>query len=150
MPGVATPLIAYPHPIAPPPGHAVLAVSVNRGPYLVPATATSRLKIDGRLVPIPNEGTWYVAVEAGQHDVRYTDFMGIPVITTAIVAYPGMLHHLSFRFGGWRNRVHDGQGTDVTRFGLWSNYSIALITLVVLGVLCCGGLALVGGLSSSP
>ncbi|MEU1754063.1 hypothetical protein ABZ436_15545 [Micromonospora matsumotoense] len=149
-PGGVTPMIAYPHPIPPPPGHAVLTVSVNRGPYLVPAPSTSRFKVDGRLVAIPGEGTWYVAVPAGPHDVRYTDFMGIPVITTALVTQPGVVYPLSFRFGGWRNRVHDGQGTDVTKFGMWSNYSILLVTLVVLGVLCCGGFGLVAALSTSP
>ncbi|MFJ6196679.1 hypothetical protein [Micromonospora sp. NPDC092111] len=150
MPGAVTPLTAYPHPISPPPGHAVLAVSVNRGPYLVPAPTTSRFKVDGRAVPIPGEGTWHVAVPAGSHDIRYTDFMGIPVITTTLVAQPGALHHLSFRFGGWRNRVHDGYGTDVTRFGMWSNYSIMLVTLAVVGVLCCGGFGLVAAISTSP
>ncbi|MFI7432404.1 hypothetical protein [Micromonospora haikouensis] len=148
-PGAVTPLTAYPQPIPPPPGHAVLVVSVNRGPYLVPAPATSKFKIDGRTVPIPGEGTWHVAVPAGPHDVRYTDFIGIPVITTALVAQPGAVHHLSFRFGGWRNRVHDGHGTDVTRFGMWSNYSILLVTLAVVGVLCCGGFGLVAALSGT-
>ncbi|WP_117670023.1 hypothetical protein [Micromonospora sp. MW-13] len=150
MPGAVTPLIAYPHPISPPPGHAVLVVSVNRGPYLVPAPSTSRFKVDRQVVAIPGEGTWHVAVPAGPHDVRYTDFMGIPVMTTTLVAHPGVLHPLAFRFGGWRNRVYDGHGTDVTKFGMWSNYSILLVTLVVLGVLCCGGFGLVAGLSTSP
>ncbi|MFI1195162.1 hypothetical protein ACH4T9_18130 [Micromonospora sp. NPDC020750] len=150
MPGAVTPLMAYPHPISPPPGHAVLAVSVNRGPYIVPAPTTSKFKVDRQTVPIPGEGTWYVAVPAGPHDVRYTDFMGIPVMTTALVAHPGALHALSFRFGGWRNRVHDGHGTDVTKFGMWSNYSVLLVTLVVFGLLCCGGSALVATLSTSP
>ncbi|MFI7069865.1 hypothetical protein [Micromonospora sediminicola] len=150
MPGVVTPLIAYPHPIAPPPGCAVLVVSVNRGPYLVPAPATSRFKVDGRVVAIPGEGTWHVAVPAGPRDVRYTDFMGIPVITTSLVAQPGAAHHLSFRFGGWRNRVHDGYGTDVTRFGMWSNYSILLVVLAVGGLLCCGLFGLTAAFSASP
>ncbi|MFF3868080.1 hypothetical protein [Micromonospora sp. NPDC001898] len=150
MPGAVTPLMAYPHPISPPPGHAVLAVSVNRGPYIVPAPTTSRFKVDRQAVPIPGEGTWYVAVPAGPHDVRYTDFMGIPVMTTGLVAHPGALHALSFRFGGWRNRVHDGNGTDVTKFGLWSNYSILLVTLLVFGLLCCGGVGFISTLSTSP
>ena len=131
-------MVAYPHPIAPPPGYAVLAISVNRGPYIVPAAVAARFRISGSVVAIASEGTWYVAVPAGTHDVRCTDFMGVPIITTVLVAHPGALHHLSFRFGGWRNRVYDGHGTDVTKFGLWSNYSIALVTLVVFGVLCCG------------
>ncbi|MEU9504843.1 hypothetical protein AB0D32_00990 [Micromonospora sp. NPDC048170] len=140
-------MIAYPHPIAAPPGYAVLVVSVNRGPYIVPAPASSRFKVAGQAVPIPGEGTWHVAVPAGQHDVRYTDFMGVPVMTTTLLVHPGTVHHLSFRFGGWRNRVHDGQGTDVTRFGLWSNYSIVLVAFAVIGVLCCGGFGLVAALS---
>ncbi|WP_089157727.1 hypothetical protein [Micromonospora sp. NBS 11-29] len=148
MPGA--PLTAYPHPIAPPPGHAVLVVSVNRGPYVVPVPTTSRFKIDRRPVPIPGEGTWHIAVPAGPHDVRYTDFLGVPIVTTSVVAQPGAAHHLSFRFGGWRNRVHDGHGTDVTRFGLWSNYSILLVALAAMVPLCCGGLALVGAFSTSP
>ncbi|GAB3059515.1 hypothetical protein [Micromonospora schwarzwaldensis] len=150
MPGAVTPLVAYPHPIAPPPGCAVLVVSVNRGPYLVPAPTTSRFKIDRRSVPIPGEGTWHIAVPAGPHDVRYTDFMGIPIITTSVLAQPGAAHHLAFRFGGWRNRVHDGHGTDVTRFGMWSNYSILLVALAVIVPLCCGGLALLTAASSAP
>lgn len=149
-PGPVTPLVAYPQPIPPPPGHAVLAVSVNRGPYLVPVPATSRFKVDGRLVSIPGEGTWYVAVPAGAHDIRYTDFMGIPIVTTALTVQPGLVYPLSFRFGGWRNRVHDGQGTDVTKFGMWSNYSLVLVILPVVLLLCCGGLGLIGALSTSP
>ncbi|WFE21840.1 hypothetical protein O7621_00095 [Solwaraspora sp. WMMD937] len=149
MLGAVSLLVAYPQPIAPPPGCAVLVVSVNRGPYLVPATAAGRFKVDGRDVPIPRAGTWHVAVPAGQHDVRYTDFMGVPVITAMVVAHPGAAHPLSFRFGGWRNRVHDGYGTDVTKFGMWSNYLIALVALVVVGVLCCGGFGLIGALSGS-
>ncbi|MGC4806203.1 hypothetical protein [Micromonospora sp. DT233] len=143
MPGVA-PLTAYPQPIQPPPGHAVLAVTVNRGPYVVPVPTTSRFKVDRRDVPIPGEGTWYVAVPAGPHDVRYTDFLGLPIVTTDVVVHPGALHHLVFRFGGWRNRVHDGHGTDVTKFGMWSNYSVGLVTLVVLGLICCGCFGLTG------
>ncbi|WP_091107569.1 hypothetical protein [Micromonospora citrea] len=137
VPGAVTPLV-HPHPIAPPPGYAVLAVTVNRGPYIVPAPTTSKFKIDGQTVSIPGEGTWYMVVAPGQHDVRYTDFMGVPLITTSLAVQPGAAHHLSFRFGGWRNRVHDGHGTDVTRFGLWSNYSILLVTLAIFGLLCCG------------
>ncbi|MFG1776003.1 hypothetical protein ACGFIR_06385 [Micromonospora sp. NPDC049051] len=137
VPGAVTPLV-YPHPIAPPPGYAVLGITVNRGPYIVPAPTTSKLKIDAVPVPIPGEGTWYVVISPGAHDVRYTDFMGLPLITTAMMAYPNAMHHLSFRFGGWRNRVHDAHGTDVTKFGMWSNYSIALVALAVFGVVCCG------------
>ncbi|MEU7614799.1 hypothetical protein AB0M91_02845 [Micromonospora rifamycinica] len=149
-PGGVTPMIAYPHPVPPPPGHAVLVVSVNRGPYLVPVPTTSRFKIDGRPVSIPGEGTWYVAVPAGSHDVRYTDFMGIPIVTTALTVQPGVAYPLAFNFGGWRNRVRDGHGTDVTKFGMWSNYSIVLVVLPVVGLLCCGGLGLLSALSTSP
>ncbi|MFI5837365.1 hypothetical protein ACIA5A_27185 [Micromonospora sp. NPDC051300] len=150
MPGGVSPFVAYPHPIAPPPGYAVLVVSVNRGPYLVPVPTTSRFKIDKQQVPIPGEGTWHIAVPPGPHDVRYTDFLGVPIVTTAVMVQPGAAHHLSFRFGGWRNRVHDGYGTDVTRFGLWSNYSIMLVSLAVIVPLCCGGLAAIGVFSTSP
>ncbi|MGC4892339.1 hypothetical protein [Micromonospora sp. DT31] len=143
MHGGVTPMIAYPHPITPPPGHGVLVVKVNRGPYAIPVTTSSRFKIDKRDVPIPGEGTWHVAVPAGPHDVRYTDFMGVPVITTSIAVQPGAAHHLDFRFGAWRNRVHDGYGTDVTRFGMWSNYTVLIVTLVVVGLCCCGGMAVV-------
>ena len=148
VPGAVTPFVAYPHPIPPPAGCAVLVVSVNRGPYIIPVTTTSRFKVSGRVVPIPGEGTWHVAVPAGQHDIRYTDFMGIPIVTTTLVVHPGAAYPLAFRFGGWRNRVHDGYCRDVTKFGLWSNYSIALVGLVTVGVLCCGGLALVSALPS--
>ncbi|MFE2618143.1 hypothetical protein ACFXA2_31505 [Micromonospora chalcea] len=139
------PLIAYPHPIAPPPGCGVLVVSVNRGPYMIPAPVTSRFKIDRQLVAIPGEGTWHVAVPAGGHDIRYTDFMGVPLMTTSLMVQPGAAHHLAFRFGGWRNRVHDGYGADVTRFGLWSNYTVTLVTLVVGGLVCCGVFGLLLG-----
>ncbi|WFE40821.1 hypothetical protein [Micromonospora sp. WMMD998] len=150
QPWPAAPLTAYPQPIAPPPGHAVLVVSVNRGPYAIPVPTTSRFKVDKLVVPIPGEGTWHIAVPAGPHDVRYTDFMGVPIVTTSLVAQPGAAHHLSFRFGAWRNRVHDGYGTDVTRFGLWSNYTVALVALAVIVPLCCGVVGLIsGGLTST-
>ncbi|PWU56929.1 hypothetical protein DLJ47_04305 [Micromonospora sp. S4605] len=140
VPGAVTPMV-YPHPIQPPPGYSVLAVTVNRGPYIVPVPATGKLKIDGQTVPIPGEGTWHMVIAPGPHDVRYTDFMGVPLVTTALAAHPGAAHHLSFRFGAWRNRVHDGHGTDVTKFGLWSNYTILLLVFAVVGVVCCGLLA---------
>ncbi|GIG89909.1 hypothetical protein [Plantactinospora endophytica] len=139
-PGMA--LAAYPHPVQLPPGWGALIVSANRGPYLVPAPTTCKLKIDGREVSGMAEGTFHIAVPAGEHEVKYTDLFGIPMITTRVVVHPGTAQQVSFRFGGWRNRVHDGQGADITRFGMWSNYSILLITLAVVGA-CCGGLVLI-------
>jgi hypothetical protein len=136
-------LAAYPYPVPLPPGWGALIVSANRGPYLVPAPSTCKLKIDGREVSGMAEGTFHIAVPAGEHEVKYTDLFGIPVMSTRVVVQPGAGHQLSFRFGGWRNRVHDGVGTDVTRFGMWSNYSIALISFGVVGLICCGGLVLV-------
>lgn len=136
-------LAAHPHPIPLPPGWGVLIVSANRGPYLIPAPNTCKLKIDGHEVSGMREGTFHIAVPAGPHDVRFTDLFGIPVMTTNVVVQPGAAHHLSFRFGGWRNRVHDGQGADVTKYGMWSNYSIGLIGLAIIGLICCGGLILV-------
>ena len=75
--------------------------------------------------------------------------MGIPIVTTSVVAQPGAAHHLAFRFGAWRNRVYDGRGADVTRFGLWSNYTVALVSLAVLVPLCCGAFALMTGAFTS-
>jgi hypothetical protein len=141
--------IAYPHPVAPLPGQSCLVISVNRGPYLVPVATAGRLKVDRRQVTIPREGTWYVPVPAGTHDVRYTDFLGVPMVTTQLATQPGAAHQLSFRFGAWRNRVFDGQGTDVTKFGMWSNYTIMLITFAVLIVFGCGGLTLITALAAS-
>jgi len=141
--------VAYPHPVPLPPGFGALVVSANRGPYLVPAPSTCKLKIDGQQVPGISEGTWHIAVPAGSRDVRFTDLFGIPVMTTRLDVQAGMAHHLSFRFGGWRNRVHDGNGVDVTKFGMWSNYTVALISSGVVGVLCCGGLALVVAVGGS-
>jgi hypothetical protein len=132
--------MAYPHPFAPPPGHGLLAVAINRGPYLFPVTATSRLRVDGHSIPIPAPGLWFVAVPAGQHSVRITDFLGIPAIVAGPMNVPfGGTQHLTFRFGGWRNRVYDGSGADMTRFGMWSNYSIALVTALIVGLVCCCG-----------
>ncbi|MEQ4304272.1 hypothetical protein ABNF97_23295 [Plantactinospora sp. B6F1] len=135
-PGMA--LAAYPHPVQLPPGWGALIVSADRGPYIVPVPSTAKLKVDGREVSGMAEGTFHVAVPAGEHEVKYTDLFGFPLVTTRVVVQPGAGHGLSFRFGWWRNRVHDGQGTDVTKFGMWSNYSIALIVFGVVGVLCCG------------
>ena len=67
------------------------------------------------------------------------------IVTTTLAVQPGAAHHLAFRFGGWRNRVYDGYGTDVTRFGMWSNYSVMLVLLAVVGVACCGVLGLAVG-----
>jgi hypothetical protein len=141
--------MAYAQPVALPPGFGALVVSVNRGPYLVPAPSTAKLKVDGRQVAVPGAGTWHIPLPAGPHDVRYTDFLGIPMMTThPQVIQPGMPHYLTFDFGVWRNRVRDGAGTDVTKFGLWSNYTVLLITLAVVLVFCCGGTALIGAMSS--
>jgi hypothetical protein len=140
--------VAYPHPIPLPAGAGCLVVSVNRGPYLVPVTATAKLKIDGREVSISGAGTWYIPVPAGPHEVRYTDLLGIPMVTTSVIVQPGTACQLSFQFGAWRNRVYDGHGTDVTKFGMWSNYTILLITLVGVAVICCGGIGVISTLGS--
>lgn len=63
------------------------------------------------------------------------------MITTSATIHPGTASYLSFRFGAWRNRVYDGACTDVTKFGLWSNYAIMLVTLVPT-LVCCGGMLL--------
>ncbi|WP_234359040.1 hypothetical protein [Plantactinospora sp. BC1] len=142
-------LAASPYPVPLPPGWGALVISANRGPYLVSAPSSYRLKIDGRDVPGMAEGTFHIPVPAGEHDVRFTDLLGVPAMTTRVVVQPGTGHRLSFRFGGWRNRVYDGAGTDVTKFGMWSNYTLLLITSAVIGVVCCGGLGLLAMLDSS-
>jgi hypothetical protein len=143
------PYTAYPMPVPVPEGHGVLIVSFNRGPYIVSAASTCRLKIDGREVPFAGEGTYYIVVPAGPHEAKVTDFIGMPMIKTALTVHPGAGHQLAFRFGGWRNRVHDGQGADVTTFGMWSNYLIMLVFFPVFFLLCCGGVALISALGSS-
>lgn len=137
--------MAYGQPVALPPGFGALVVTVNRGPYLVPVSSTMRLKVDGQHAAIPGEGTWHIPLPAGPHEVRYTDFLGIPAITTPpVIIQPGMPHYLNFDFGVWRNRVRDGAGADVTKFGMWSNYTVGLIAIGVV-LLCCVGTALIGG-----
>ncbi|GAA1401627.1 hypothetical protein GCM10009662_25190 [Catellatospora coxensis] len=148
-PGSLIPYTAYPMPVPVPEGHGVLIVSFNRGPYIVSAASTSKLKIDGRQVPFGGEGTYYVLVPAGPHEVKVTDPFGMPMIKTALTVHPGAGHQLAFRFGGWRNRVFDGQGADVTTFGMWSNYLIMLVFFPALFLLCCGGVALISALGSS-
>ncbi|MFD0820732.1 hypothetical protein [Micromonospora zhanjiangensis] len=141
--------MAYPQPVPLPPGAGCLVVTVNRGPYIVPAPSTTKLKIDGQQVAIAGPGTWYIPLPAGPHDVRYTDIFGIPMITThGVTVQPGAACQLRFDFGVWRNRAYDGQGTDVTKFGLWSNYLIMLITIGVIGLVCCGGAGLLTALDS--
>ena len=63
------------------------------------------------------------------------------------VIQPGMPHYLTFDFGVWRNRVRDGAGIDVTKFGMWSNYTVLLVTLAAVLVFCCGGGALISAVS---
>jgi len=141
--------VAYPHPVPLPAGAGALVLTVNRGPYVVPVSASSKLKIDGREVPIGGENvTWHIPLPAGTHEVKYTDFMGLPMVRTEVVIQPGAASHLNFRFGVWRNRVYDGQGADVTRFGLWSNYLIMLVTLGTMVLVCCGGSALLSALGA--
>jgi len=143
-PPVAHPLLAYQVPVTPPPGCGSLVTSANRGPYLIAATSAMRLKIDGHQVPIG----WHIVLPAGPHEVKVTDIWGVPYITTALVVQPGATHQLRFDFGVWRNRVYDGSGADVTRFGLWSNYVLILVVLVPLLLLTCScfGLIMAGGL----
>ncbi len=149
-PGPVMPFTAYPMPVPVPEGHGVLVVSFNRGPYLVSAASTSKLKVDGRQVPFGGEGTYHVVVPAGPHEVKVTDPFGMPMIKTKLTVHPGAGHQLAFRFGGWRNRVHDGQGNDVTTFGMWSNYAIMLVVLPAILLVCCGGSALLASLSNTP
>jgi hypothetical protein len=66
---------------------------------------TSRLKISGQAVPGLDEGTWFVPVRAGQHEVKVTDPFGVAVIKTSVAVHPGASHVLSFQFGAWRYRV---------------------------------------------
>jgi len=149
-PGAPFVPIAYAQPVPLPPGFGALVVSVNRGPYLIPAPSTAKLKVDGRPAAIPGAGIWHIPLPAGTHDVRYTDFIGIPTMTThPQLIQPGVPHYLNFDFGVWRNRVRDNAGTDVTKFGMWSNYTVLLITLAILFVICCGGGALLSTISSS-
>ncbi|GAB3984262.1 hypothetical protein GCM10027615_71390 [Plantactinospora veratri] len=132
---------AYPQPVTLPPGWGALVVSVNRGPYRVPAPTSSRLLIDGRDVIGMAEGTYHIPVPAGEHEVRYATAVGFPLVTTRVLVQPGVGHHLSFRFGAWRNRVYDGRGADVTTSGSLSNYSRLLVSLVIslgVGGLVCG------------
>jgi hypothetical protein len=130
--------IAYAQPVPLPPGYGALVVSVNRGHLLIPSPSTTTLKVDGREVPIPFAGTWHIPLPAGPHDVKYTDVLGIPLMTTRPqVIQPGMPHYLSFDFGMWRHRVRDGAGNDVTKFGLWSNYTVLLILLAIIAACCC-------------
>ncbi|MEE6263704.1 hypothetical protein [Plantactinospora sonchi] len=147
-PGFPSAPVAYPHPVALPAGAGALVVTVNRGPYLVPVPAVARLKIDDRHVPISGEGTWHIPVPAGPHEVKYTDILGVPMVKTSVVVPPGAATQLDFRFGVWRNRVYDGQGADVTKFGMWSNYLFAIVAFGVVLVFCCGGGALLGGLGA--
>jgi len=142
--------MAYAQPVPLPPGFGALVVSVNRGPYLVPVPSTAKLKVDRQNVAIPGAGTWHIPLPAGPHDVRYTDFLGIPMVTThPQTIQPGMPLYLTFDFGVWRNRVRDGAGVDVTKFGMWSNYTVMLIMLGAFLVLCCGGTALIQAMSGN-
>lgn len=137
-------LAPSPYPPQLPPGYGCLSLEFNRGPYLIPAMTTSRFKVDGQDVTHRmREGRWFLPVAAGYHKLKVTDFMGVPIMTTEVTVAPGGTHHRSFRFGGWRNRVRDERGTDVTRFGLWSNYSMMLIGFAVLAVCCVGLITLV-------
>jgi hypothetical protein len=138
-PGAIVPYTAYPVPITPPEGCGVLVFSVNRGPYLVSAASTARLKIDGRGVVFGGEGAWHIALPAGPHEVKLTDFSGMPVMKTAVTVQPGTAQTRMFQFEVWRNRVHDGHGNDVATFAMWSNYVIMIIMLGGFGVLCCSG-----------
>ncbi|BCJ75652.1 hypothetical protein CS0771_51960 [Catellatospora sp. IY07-71] len=138
-PGAIVPFIAYPVPITPPPGCGVLVFTVNRGPYLVSAASTARLRIGGQEVPFAGEGTWHVAVPAGAFEVRLTDFMGVPIMKTAVTVQPGEAQARTFDFQVWRNRVLDGQGNDAATFAMWSNYLIMVVTLVGIAVACCCG-----------
>jgi hypothetical protein len=142
------PLVAYPMPVTLPSGHGCLVVALNHGPYLVSAATTTRLKIDGHEVPI-GDGTWHIPVPAGPHEVKITDFIGIPAIKTRLDVQVGYQHTLQFRFGGWRNTVHDQHGVDVSTFSGWSNYLTMLVTFGVIGVLCCGGCLVVVAASST-
>ncbi len=143
-PGGVAPYVAYPAPIAPPPGFGCLVTTANHGPYIVSAASTTTLKVDGREFPIG----WCLVLPPGRHDIKLTDFIGIPMIRTELVVHPGATHPLRFHFGGWRNRVYDGQGTDVTRFGMWSNYAILLLVLgplLLVALLACVGILVLGG-----
>ena len=141
----APPLTPLPGPPpALPPGHGLLVVSFNRGPYMVPVMTTSRFKIDGRDVRV-QEGTWFIVVPAGQRQIKVTDFIGVTIASTILAVQPGATHQLRWDFGAWRNRVYDHRNADVTKFGMWSNYTVMLITLgIILPVTCCAILGILG------
>lgn len=149
-------MAAYPHhqplvltpsltPPVLPPGYGYLRVELNRGPYLLPAGTGAKLMISGYHVPAAlTHGPWYVPVIAGRHVVKITDPFGIPAITSEVVVEPGGHHYRYFHFGAWRNRARDAAGADVTKFGMWSNYTIMLIALGGTLLVCCGVSVLLG------
>lgn len=139
----------YPYPVVltpasqPPPlptGYGCLVYEFSRGPYVIPAWKTMRFSVAGTSVPV-NQGRWFVPVVAGQQRVKVADVFGFPVMTADVNIQPGGSEYRLFDFGVWRNRVKDGSGADVTRFGMWSSYAFLAIGLIVL-VLCCVGGAL--------
>lgn len=146
--GSPIPFVSYATPVPPPPGHACVQVSIGHGPYLISVAKTSKLKVDGRDVSSGGGELQYVLLPAGPHELKVTDIFGFPLMSSVLAVQPGVAHQLSFQPGGLRNHVYDGQGADVTKFGMLSNYAMLGIVLAVLLVICCGGVGLVSLLSA--
>jgi hypothetical protein len=111
---------------------------------VLPAWKTMRLTAAGAPVPVA-QGRWFVPVVAGQQKVKVADVFGFPVMTTVVNIQPGTSEYRLFNFGVWRNRVKDGSGADVTKFGMWSSYAFLAIGLVLVVLCCVGGSLLPDG-----
>lgn len=133
-----------------PPGYGYLLVEVSRGPYIVPAHNAGKVKIEGLSTGMKlGPGRWHIPVVAGWHTVKLTDLLGMPMVSTQPqLVQPGAATYVYFHVGAWRNRAKDAQGTDVTKFGMWSNYSFLLILLGVVLLACCALPAAFGAFSS--
>ncbi|MGH3734867.1 MAG: hypothetical protein ACRDT6_04485 [Micromonosporaceae bacterium] len=146
---VPAPFVGSPAPPPIPPGYGCLVVTFDRGPYLYPVMYTGRFHVGPVRVPV-GEGTWYVIVPPGVHEMKVKDPLGITLASTRRTVAPGRPHPLRFGFGAWRNRVYDERGTDVTTFGLWSSYTTGLVVSaagLALAGLCAGGYALIDSIA---
>lgn len=141
--------VGVPAPPPIPPGYGCLVLTFGRGPYLYPVMFTGRFRIGPVPVPV-GQGTWYVIVPPGVHEMKVVDALGITMARTRRTVSPDRPQPLRFHFGGWRNRVYDEHGTDVTTYGMWSNYAVALVVsgaLLALAGLCAGGVTLLRSLT---
>ena len=122
---VLPPFVASPvPPRTMPQGYGCLVVSANRSPVM----NALRFRVSGKEVLI-GEGTSYVIVPAGQHEMTLSNAYGVTILTSVSTVSAGEWCHLQYQAGEFDVRAYDGRGVEVTMYSHGAQMRPLLIVL---------------------